>query len=69
MSEEKKIDSIQCKSSLLHRFLSVCLSVRLSVWVYSGYIMHHYNGMSANDQGIVAVTGRANCQRQVAFFY
>ncbi len=24
--------------------------------------------MSANDQGIVAVTGRAHCQRQVAFF-
>ena len=23
---------------------------------------------SANDQGIVAVTGRAHCQRQVAFF-
>ncbi len=27
------------------------------------------NIMSANDQGIVAVTGRAHCQRQVAFFY
>ncbi len=25
--------------------------------------------MSANDQGIVAVTGRAHCQRQVAFFH
>ncbi len=25
--------------------------------------------MSANDQGIVAVTGRAHCQRQVAFFF
>ncbi len=24
--------------------------------------------MSAHDQGIVAVTGRAHCQRQVAFF-
>ncbi len=24
--------------------------------------------MSANDKGIVAVTGRAHCQRQVAFF-
>ncbi len=24
--------------------------------------------MSANDQSIVAVTGRAHCQRQVAFF-
>ena len=24
--------------------------------------------MSANDQAIVAVTGRAHCQRQVAFF-
>ncbi len=24
--------------------------------------------MSANDQDIVAVTGRAHCQRQVAFF-
>ncbi len=24
--------------------------------------------VSANDQGIVAVTGRAHCQRQVAFF-
>ncbi len=24
--------------------------------------------MSANDQGIVAVTGRTHCQRQVAFF-
>ncbi len=23
--------------------------------------------MSANDKGIVAVTGRAHCQRQVAF--
>ncbi len=23
--------------------------------------------MSANDQGIIAVTGRAHCQRQVAF--
>ncbi len=23
--------------------------------------------MSANDQGIVAMTGRAHCQRQVAF--
>ncbi len=27
------------------------------------------NIMSANDQGIVAVTGRAHCQRQVAFLY
>ncbi len=26
------------------------------------------NIVSANDQGIVAVTGRAHCQRQVAFF-
>ncbi len=26
------------------------------------------NIMSANDQGIIAVTGRAHCQRQVAFF-
>ncbi len=25
--------------------------------------------MSANDHGIVAVTGRAHCQHQVAFFY
>ncbi len=25
------------------------------------------NIMSASDQGIVAVTGRAHCQRQVAF--
>ncbi len=24
--------------------------------------------MSSNDQGIIAVTGRAHCQRQVAFF-
>ncbi len=24
--------------------------------------------MSANDQGIIAVTGRAHCQRQVALF-
>ena len=27
------------------------------------------NIMSANDQGIVAVIGRAHCQRQVAFFF
>ncbi len=25
--------------------------------------------MSANKYGIIAVTGRAHCQRQVAFFY
>ncbi len=25
--------------------------------------------MSSNDQGIIAVTGRAHCQRQVAFFF
>ncbi len=24
--------------------------------------------MSANERGIIAVTGRAHCQRQVAFF-
>ena len=24
--------------------------------------------MSANEKGIIAVTGRAHCQRQVAFF-
>ncbi len=25
--------------------------------------------MSANEKGIIAVTGRAHCQRQVAFFF
>ncbi len=53
----------------MHRFLSVCLYVCLSLdnnchWLHS----KKRKIMSANYQGIVAVTGRAHCQRQVAFY-
>ncbi len=55
----------------MHRFLSVRLPVCHWIIIHiSGSILHSKKKIiSANEQGIIAVTGRAHCQRQVAFFF
>ncbi len=55
-TEPIRTNTVKC-TSILH--------VRMFVPV-TNYTLRKI--MSANDRGIVAVTGRAHCQRQVAFF-
>ncbi len=72
----KKNSWWQIGKAHMHRFLSVChwtiihwtiIHISESIAFVSDYTLGKI--VSANRRGIFALTGRAHCQRQVAFFY
>ncbi len=49
-------------NACLSHYLTGQMSVCLSVWVYSGYIIHHYNGIWGT-----CAPGRRNMHHQVQY--